>query len=189
MQKIITIILSCIICTSAMGQSINDLSKIHFDDRKKGVLILGAWGIGNAITGAIGLRENQPDTRAFHQMNLGWGLINTGIAGLGYYSAMKGDMTMSAVELLHENNKLKNILLFNAGLDLAYVASGFYLKEREKSATSNKGRLRGFGNSIIMQGAFLFVFDLGMVYHFSKADKQLIELVGNQNGLGIIYRF
>jgi hypothetical protein len=44
---------------------------------------------------------------------------------------------------------------------MAYMAGGAYLIERSKNTEKNPERLRGFGESIILQGAFLFAFDIG----------------------------
>ena len=48
----------------------------------------------------------------------------------------------------------------NSGLDLVYIGSGFYLYHRGNNNNSDK--LRGYGSSLIMQGAFLLLFDATM---------------------------
>ncbi len=82
---------------------------------------------------------------------------------------------------------IQSFLLLNAGLDVAYIATGFYLKERSKNSSSSE-RLRGYGNSLLLQGGFLLAFDVALYFiHQSNADLNLYPhleslLVG---GIGI----
>lgn len=184
-----------IICTLAftflsfylVSQTVEDLTSKHYADQKKGMTILGSWGLGNLLTGVIGSsKSNVPEVKAFHQMNAGWGLINAGIAGIGYFtSRKKSSIALNDLSLLTENHKLKSTLLFNAGLDVGYMATGLYLMEKDKSATENNGRLKGFGKSLIMQGAFLFVFDLGMYLNFNQQTKDVLKLFANDGQIGV----
>ena len=46
------------------------------------------------------------------------------------------------------------------GLDVCYMLAGAILKNRAgKMSSENQARNIGFGNSLILQGGFLFVFD------------------------------
>ena len=46
------------------------------------------------------------------------------------------------------------------GLDVCYMLAGTILKNRAGKMTSeNQARNIGFGNSLMLQGSFLFVFD------------------------------
>ena len=63
---------------------------------------------------------------------------------------------MTNLEIINEYNSLQNLLLLNAGLDVAYIATGFYLKERAKNSSSSE-RLRGYGNSLLTSGRLSFV--------------------------------
>jgi hypothetical protein len=42
------------------------------------------------------------------------------------------------------------------------MATGLYLMERSKRATRNQDLLKGYGSSLILQGGFLFAFDIIM---------------------------
>jgi hypothetical protein len=48
----------------------------------------------------------------------------------------------------------------NGGLDLVYIGAGIYLNHRGNSDNSDK--LRGYGSGVILQGAFLLLFDATM---------------------------
>jgi len=159
--------------------------------RKTGMAILGTWAVGNMITGAIGRRQTSGQTGYFHEMNLIWNVVNLGIAGAGYYFTATGDMPENASVLLNEQVNFQKTLLFNAGLDLAYIAGGFYLMERAKNTTKRPERLKGYGKSIILQGSFLFVFDLVLHTVHSKQSSQIadflshVQLSPNQFGIVI----
>lgn len=56
--------------------------------------------------------------------------------------------------------KTENIFLFNTGLDVLYVSSGFLLRNLADKNVVKQDQYNGFGNGMIMQGGFLFLFDL-----------------------------
>lgn len=125
--------------------------------------ILGSWAVAN-IAGGMALRANtEGSTRYFHEMNAIWNTVNLGIAAAGYYGATRLDPSGSAASLFNEQASIDKTLLFNAGLDIAYMAGGLYMMERSKNMTDNADRWRGYGRSVIMQGTFLFAFDVMMV--------------------------
>jgi len=55
---------------------------------------------------------------------------------------------------------LERLLLFNSGLDIGYVILGFFLIQKSLKPSSKMAQLKGYGFSIILQGSWLFVFDL-----------------------------
>jgi hypothetical protein len=75
-------------------------------------------------------------------------------------------------------------------LDIAYIGGGWYLNRR--GISKNSDRLHGYGNSIIMQGAFLLLFDGSMFaiqkHHGKTAEKFLnqIEVGFNGKQIGLI---
>jgi hypothetical protein len=136
--------------------------------RQTGMLVLGSWAVVN-IAGGMALRGGSSgSTRYFHEMNALWNTVNLGIAVVGYISAAKMDAGMSAHHLMMAQHQLDKILLFNAGLDLAYVAAGAWAMERGRHTRTRPDRWTGYGRSIVMQGAFLFVFDVAMVWLHQK---------------------
>ena len=90
-----------------------------------------------------------------------WGLIDAIIAVFGDRAAKKRAAQLPdplANEIIeHESHKLFKILLVNTGLDVGYILVGSRL-------ALTKGKKdpgwRGHGIGIIIQGAFLFIFDL-----------------------------
>ncbi|HET8859562.1 DUF6992 family protein [Marivirga sp.] len=157
--------------------------------KKTGMAILGTWAVGNIVSGAIGRSQTSGQAAYFHEMNLIWNVVNLGIAGAGYYFTATGDMPESTSALLNDQVSFQKTLLFNAGLDLAYIAGGFYLMERSKNTTNKPERLKGYGKSVILQGSFLFVFDIILHTVHSKQSSQIsdflshVHLGPNQVGL------
>ena len=157
-------LVACFSLVSA--QELVDLQKFNSDRLKitrQGMLVLGAWGLGNLLVGASLGATRSGVEQNFHIMNAGWGGVNLLIAGLGYKKAMAENQVWDLATTLNEQAGMEKLLLINAGLDVAYVMTGFFLRERalrHESGTSSYDRLKGFGNSLLLQGGFLFAFDL-----------------------------
>ena len=178
--KSVLILFFFLVSIPLMAQEIpvlQDFNQTRLDYNRSGMLILGSWAAGNMIWGGIGASQTTGQTKAFHQMNLYWNSVNLLIAGLGYWQATKETPGSDFWETIKAQQSIENILLVNAALDVAYMAGGLYLKER--GLRNENDRLVGFGKSIILQGAFLMVFD-GIMYGFHHAHaNQLPELVQN----------
>ncbi len=156
---------------------LQDFNQTRIDYNQKGMIILGSWAVGNMVWGGIGASQNSGQTKAFHQMNLYWNSVNLIIAGFGYWQATKETPGTDFWATMEAQQKIEKILLFNAGLDLAYIAGGFYMKER--GLRNEKDQLVGFGKSVILQGAFLLAFD-GVMYSFHQThSKELQEIMQN----------
>jgi hypothetical protein len=129
-----------------------------------GMYVLGGWAVANLATGAAGWNRTTGSTMYFHQMNFFWNTINLGIAGFALYSAAQMEpMRMSYQELMNEHIRYENLYLINAGLDVLYVGTGFLLRHLSANSTRRADLLMGYGNSVILQGGFLFLFD-GVMY-------------------------
>ena len=72
---------------------------------------------------------------------------------------------LTAAETLEQQKKLEKIFLINGALDIAYIGTGTYLKLVGDSRKSPI--MKGYGESILMQGGFLLIFD-GLMYHAEK---------------------
>ncbi len=177
-----TWILACFLCWQAiplLAQSAGllDFNQMRLDRTRNAMYVLGAWGAGNIVAGAIGMSQTKGSQRAFHQMNLGWGAVNLGLAVSGLWTATHTAPAMfDLYQTTAEHHRLQKILLFNTGLDVAYMAGGAWMMERAKTSAKNGERLRGFGRSILLQGAFLFVFDAGACLYLGSLGKRLPPL-------------
>jgi hypothetical protein len=169
-----------------------EFERINLD--KNAMLVLGGWSVVNIVTGAVGTNSDNRQRKYFHQMNLVWNASNLLIAGLGYYGASSEKVSNLTLEkVLSHQNKKEKIFLFNAGLDLAYITGGFYLTERSRR-NADPSKLKGFGNSVIMQGGFLLVFDAVMYTLHRQHGKKLSAILaklsfnGGPGGFALAYR-
>jgi hypothetical protein len=159
-------------------------------DTKKDMMILGGWALGNmAVSGILLANTEGGVAKGFHQMNIGWNAVNLTIASFGYLAAMKSNSTaLDLFGTVDEHYKLQRLFLFNVGLDVGYMAAGAYVMERSKSRTKNPEQIKGFGQAIIVNGAFLFVFDLANYFIQSGHDYK-IKLLLSSNGMGMSFHF
>lgn len=161
---------------------------------KKAMLVLGSWSAANIVGSAFATNTSNREMRYFHQMNVMWNGVNLFLAGLGYIGAGKeknSNLPFSGV--LKRQSTSEKTFLFNTALDLAYVAGGLYMKERSKSR-GNPAQLEGYGNSVMLQGGFLFVFDAINYTIHRKHGRQLhkivdkLEIVGVPGGVSFTYK-
>lgn len=144
--------------------------------------MLGGWAAGNIFWGAAAVGSANGSDKYFHQMNLGWGIINGALAGMNmlqFRKQMAKSKSLSFAGSMKEQQKLERLFLINAGLDVAYLGTGLWMKERSKTAAKKPERLKGFGNSLLLQGGFLLLFD-GIMFSVHHAHgKPLIKQLDN----------
>ncbi|MHA7634684.1 DUF6992 family protein [Corallococcus sp. M7] len=148
--------------------------------------ILFGWAVLNIGTGVAGHFASEGETQAFFQANAAWNVVNLVIAGLGYHGQATADpASWDLARSLAEGQRMEKLLLFNAGLDVGYIAFGGFLWERGMRKDSE--RLRGWGKSVLMQGAFLLVFDGVLTFLNAKLNGQLTaRLVPAPDGVGLM---
>lgn len=162
---IITIFLIVSGISLAAGQNSNtaDFYTISNKINTTGMYILGGWAVANITGGAIGWANSNGSAKYFHQMNVFWNTVNLGIAGFALYNSFNTDISMlSPGEMMAKHIKTENLYLINAGLDVVYIGTGFLLKHLSTNNLSKQDLLKGYGNSVILQGGFLMAFDLIM---------------------------
>jgi hypothetical protein len=122
-----------------------------------------------------------------------WNKVNLGIAGFAIHNNIQVDpLTIGSEEALAEARNLEKILLINSGLDVGYIGAGFLLKHLASDSEKRKYLLTGYGNSLILQGSFLLVFDLILygVLHAQRMDfMEGISLSMGENYLGLVWRY
>ncbi len=179
MKKLILLTAIAISTSNVFSQLQSDINAYNRQKNKitrNGMKVLAGWSAANVIYSAIATGQSSGTSRYFHQMNVMWGGINLGIAALGYLGTKNKD-GMSLIESLKKQAGVEKTYMFNAGLDLAYIASGFYLKERAKNTTKNPQKLKGYGESIILQGAALLLLDGVMFTLHNRHGKKLYKMM------------
>lgn len=136
-----------------------ELTKVN----NRGMLVLGTWAAANLSTGIYGDLKNRGEAKYFHQMNWMWNTINGSIAALSAYSNHKrASEQMSENDVIESVSKLQKVFLVNAGLDMIYIGVGSALIARSRNDVFRSHQFSGYGKSLLMQGGFLMLFDLGM---------------------------
>jgi len=191
-----TLLCLAVFAWAQLDTELLDYNENRLRKQKTAMTVLGTWAIGNIAVGASLMGNREGEDKYFHQMNLGWGAINLALAGFGYYSAVSTDPgSFGLYETVNQQHRFQKILLFNAGLDVGYMLGGAYLIERSKNTPDDKNpeRLKGFGKSIILQGAFLFAFDLATYFVLAKDNENLKPLLGNLtftgDSIGLVWQF
>jgi len=197
MQKIL--LLLCVICGSLSSFSqkaeLVKFEKERIGISKKSMVVLGGWSAANIIVSGFGTNTSNREMRYFHQMNIMWNGINLAIAGLGYWGTTREKINNpTLLAILQHQNRTEKTYIFNNALDLAYIAGGFYLKEKSKSK-KDPARLEGYGNSIILQGGFLLLYDAVNYAIHRKHGKQLDKMIeklqvsGGPGSVSLAYNF
>lgn len=162
------------------AQSLNFDDKSFLEERnhlnKRGMQVLLGWSALNLTTGIYGNFAFEGRSKYFHQMNAAWNTVNLGLAVHGLLTLGQNDGSTIA-EIMKSGQQFEKVLLFNAGLDVGYMAFGLYLRERGKRQDDD--RWYGYGNSMMLQGAFLFAFDWVLFYLNVQQNKQLYEVLSS----------
>ena len=122
-----------------------------------------AWGLASMAGGAAlalaGHAGGSSFLRALGSQTIGWGAIDAGLAVAGRARAARlaADPPDDPEARAREAIRTRRLLAVNAGLDVAYVATGLGVAagpgRRDPAAC-------GHGLATIVQGAFLLVFDV-----------------------------
>jgi hypothetical protein len=119
-----------------------------------------AWSLVSVVAG-VTLLLFDPLWQGVGLEAIAWGVIDAGIALVGGWVTRRRlaglDDPSAPRVLFREARNLRRILLINTGLDVLYVAGGVAL-----ALTLGVDSLfwRGNGWGIVIQGGFLFFFDL-----------------------------
>ena len=147
----------------------------------QGLAVLAAWVLLNLL--ASGYRLAHADRRYepyyFHGMNVAWAFINAGLAFWGFWHLqLTAPAGLRLAELVQAQLFNENLFMLNAGLDVAYIMTGCYLRARARAPEQPlPPRLLGFGRSLWLQGGFLLVFDGAMWNLLHNQGKAWLSLI------------
>ncbi len=195
-------IISILVLVSFLSKAQTDSIIKQFDSKKNklnhnGMIVLTSWASANIVGSGIGYAlTKSEEEKNFHLMNASWGIVNLGIALPGLLAKEKTSATL--YDLQKSQTQAEKLFLANAILDVVYISGGFYMKEyaNNQSDKTKQERFNGFGNSVIIQGAGLMVFDLAMTILNNRNRKKHLDpflkkasvsFTGNYIKLG--YRF
>jgi hypothetical protein len=197
MQKIIflLVLISASFNSHAQQTNLAKFEKERVRYSKNSMMVLGGWSVANIVVSGIATNTRNKEMRYFHQMNVMWGGINLAIAGLGYWGAGKekiNNPTMEAV--LKHQNKIEKTYLINAGLDVVYIGSGLLMNQLSDNQ-KNPEKFKGYGNSIMLQGGFLLLYDAIIYAIHRKHGKELkglvdkVQLNAGPGSVSVVYTF
>jgi hypothetical protein len=155
---------------------------------------LGAWGLVNVVQGSISTTNTVGPEHYFHQMSAYFNAVNVGIAAVGFLGIKKQLLkTNTLASEIQSQQKIQKILLINSALDVGYFATGLLM--RNSGIKNQNAKIQGYGGSIMLQGAFLLVYDLLQFGAHHKNGKRLGQKFGiwtlgpTPSGMGLAYRF
>ncbi|MBD2724385.1 DUF6992 family protein [Hymenobacter armeniacus] len=129
----------------------------------RGLAVLAAWVLLNLLVSGhyLSRADKRRPAYYFHGMNVGWALVNGLLAAWGIYHLQPAAPSgLGLADVVQAQLFNENLFLFNAGLDVAYIMTGYYLRARAAlPGETRPARLLGFGRSLWLQGGFLLVFD------------------------------
>jgi hypothetical protein len=151
------------IYTSVSQTSLDEINQTRYKHSLNGMIAFSSWTGANLIAGTVGVLTTKGETQHFFEMNLYFNIVNLGLAIPGLIGAVKAKRTgLSFEESVKEVQKVKTVYLVNGVLDLTYITAGFLLREMSRNNSNDiqlKNRLAGYGNSLIVQGSFLLIYD------------------------------
>lgn len=160
-----------LVCFSSFSQenyNINDellnIQTRQSNMAKTSMISLNSWAIGNIAYGTIANFNSGGEAKYFHQMNAIWNVVNLGIGISGIIGAYKKESPKTLKEIYDYQHRIEKVYLINAGLDVAYIASGLALRNFGENKTGTaRLRLKGYGNAIMMQGGYLLLHDVAVL--------------------------
>jgi hypothetical protein len=189
MKKFCTLLL-LVISSHAFAQQ-DSLKKYNAERVRitsNGLEYLGGWGLLNLGSGAylnwgtgsktvvvndggnlvpVRVSKLNPELKYFSQMNTVWGSVNFVTALIGYTGTQNDkNKKLTAAQSLQEQERIQKIFKVNMYLDVVYIGAGAYLKLAGDSR--NSPLMKGYGESVLLQGGFLLLFD-GLMLHAEKA--------------------
>lgn len=195
MQRIIfTLLFFLFSIVYLQAQSYEEFYTQSLDINKSGMYFLGGWALANMATGTYGWLRYDGEKKYFHQMNAAWNVVNAGIAVYALFDIAGTDISMlGADEMMRKHIRSENLFLINAGLDILYMAGGTWMIHAAGKNEKRHDILKGYGQAVILQGAFLFLFDLvkfGIQYNHRQSFTEATANLGlTANGLTLTIGF
>lgn len=147
---------------TAQPLELTEWNRARLEASRVGMYTLGIWAVGNMGVGAVGLAlEKDERLRFIHLGNLLFNAVNLGLALNTLIREWNEDPSeLDAKQSVRAAEQIEKVFFINAALDLGYLALAGFLWQRGEAVSDP--RLVGLGQSLIIQGGFLLLFDLTM---------------------------
>lgn len=162
---------------------------------KSGSIAYTTWSSANMVGGIAFWAAGKGEAKYFGQMNVIWSAINLGIAIPGLIGSFKKvDENTSTGQLIKLQYASEQTYLINGGLDFLYIGTGAFLRGIAAKYPKHESRLNGYGDSFLVNGGFLLLFDFIQYFrhrHQRKgADNIFFDRIStSDSGIGIKYTF
>ena len=203
-MKNVLYFLACLPLTACLStasgqvqQELDHYNRERLSITTTGMAILTSWSLVNVIGGGTGyFTSGEGEARYFHQMNGMWGVVNLAIGGAGWLGSLRDHKTYDVEQSLKNQQGHEKVFILNAALDAVYITAGLALVQNGKADPKRAVRYRGWGNSLLVQGGGLMIFDAVMfVIHNRHGKNKLLPIIRranfswNENGIELNYRF
>jgi hypothetical protein len=126
--------------------------------------VLLGWGIGSVFSGLLMLRSRSDWLRGLGSQFFSWGAVDSVIAVFALRNAEKKSRQFEQGEIskdehIRQAGQFEQFIWLNTLLDIGYIVAGNAFANRYPD---NRYR-QGMGWGVIIQGAFLFIWDLFLV--------------------------
>ncbi len=195
MRILKTIAFSLLCLTHFQAQSPLNFNRERQQIDQQLMIGLGTWAASNfALSGYSWATATIDHEKYFHQMNVMWNTVNLGLAVPGFFRAKNANSDLNDMKTWEVQKKTQKIFLINSALDLGYMASGLLLRQQSSINTSKQAQFQGYGNSLLLQGGFLLLFDLSAYWihqHHGRALQKpsLSSLQLSTSGIGLTWHF
>lgn len=190
---ILALVLLILVPLFSFAQHAESFYQQSVQTNQNAMWILGTWAAGNMVIGGVQMNRTDGSTRYLHQMNLMWNSVNMGIA---VYALLSGPPPFTEIVdvLLSQHHKTEKLYIINSGLDLLYIGTGGYLLHRSVKSANKGDLLKGYGQSLMLQGGFLLLFDTALWAIQRNTRLQFLDQIAvtvspEISGLGIAFQF
>ena len=153
-----------------------DSSLVHqqfYGKQETAMKILGGWSAINLVSSPFLKTTAIESWPHFHQMNFNWNLLNAGIVGLSHFLVHRDSKReWNLNQLSTKKTKAEKSIIFNMGLDLVYVISGLIMNKNSDVNKDSDNINIGYGNSLMVQGGYLFLYDAIFLRKLKKIKMQ-----------------
>ncbi len=165
---------------------LNNYAEKKHDLNNNGMIVLTSWASANIVSGSAYFITGSQEEKYFYGMNAIWGVVNLSIAIPGLLA--KKQTYFDKEKLYKDQLKTERIFAINAALDVIYIGGGFALKEvaKNQSDMNNKALFSGCGNSFILQGSGLLMFDIIMWKANRNNRKKHLSPILNNTAISVL---
>jgi MFS family permease len=158
----IALVVALAIAPSSGPDELERFRRAHRRTQLAGMGVLTGWALANIAGGVTGALVEDGDARFIHEMNALWNSVNLtlGIIGL-VNNARRPPQVRTRADARRVNRKARRVYLINGAIDVAYMAAGALTAGLGRQY--GQRRVEGWGTAVVIQGAWLFAFDLAMV--------------------------